>query len=133
MKTYLLILASLALLTPACDDFGPDDTGSVSDAVSCDTDADCGTGEQCEVEDQGSFCKSHGGGDDGGTITFCATDADCAAGEECELEHGVLSCKPHGGEDGTGTLTCNSDADCAAGEECEFEHGGSFCKPHGGA
>jgi len=32
----------------------------------CESDLDCPPGEECELEDAGSFCKPHGGGGGGG-------------------------------------------------------------------
>ncbi|MCA9623673.1 MAG: hypothetical protein KC731_31845 [Myxococcales bacterium] len=159
MKNITILLSLTSLLATACIGIEGDDTAQSRDAVACNTDADCATGEECEVEDNGSFCKAHDSNDDGqggagaggnSDTSSCTTDADCAAGEECELEHGVSFCKPHGGEGGEdgvggddggvggddgngGGTTCLTDADCPAGEECEIQPDGSFCKPHGGA
>ncbi|MBW1757466.1 MAG: hypothetical protein JRJ80_15000 [Deltaproteobacteria bacterium] len=79
--------------------------------MACDSDLDCPQGEECELEHGESFCKPHGGDDNG-------DGGDNGGGGD--------------NGDGGGALDCDSDVDCPNGEECEFEHGGSFCKPHGG-
>ncbi|MBN9168239.1 MAG: hypothetical protein J0I07_45345 [Myxococcales bacterium] len=68
----------------------------------------CPAGFEQETEHAGTFCKPHGGKDDGEVPAAgaapsgaaCTTDADCAPGLECELEleHGLTTafCKPHG-------------------------------------
>jgi hypothetical protein len=141
MKKLIPIVVLGTMFAPACVDTDPEDVGSAADAIACDTDDDCPTGLECEIEHGDAFCKPHGGDDDGegGSIgdasgLDCQVDADCPAGQECEVEHGESFCKPHGGDAGEGGAAneCVDDLDCPAGEECEFEHGASFCKPHGG-
>jgi len=133
-------------------------SGAGGTGAACESDLDCPQGEECELEHGGSFCKPHGGDDNGAGgagVMDCESDLDCLQGEECEFEHGGSFCKPHGDDDcgnhddiddcgnddddsdddngagGAGVMGCESDLDCLQGEECEFEHGGSFCKPHG--
>jgi len=67
----------------------------------------CPAGYELEIEHGQSFCKPHGGDDDGAGSgsgvagSACTSDADCGAGLECELEveHGTTTstCRPHGG------------------------------------
>ena len=40
---------------------GAGGSGAGSSSTECVTDADCPAGEECEIQDQGSFCKPHGG------------------------------------------------------------------------
>lgn len=135
MNKLTPILPLTALLVVACIEDQPEDVFSRADAIQCDVDADCPSGQECEIEHGDAFCKPHGSDDgSGGATGSCQVDADCPAGLECEIEHGQSYCKPHGG-DGTGggsVGACMDDADCPAGQECEFEHGQSYCKPHGG-
>jgi hypothetical protein len=162
MKLRTISIA-IALLSPlgllACGSAVGDALSTARQALECQTNSDCGSGAECAVEDNGSFCKQHDQSTDdtapaADTTNSCTSDADCGAGLECELEHGSSYCKPHGGDDdgsagqagsddgsagsggsddGSATpSSCASDADCGAGLECELEHGTSYCKPHGG-
>ncbi|HHH27086.1 MAG TPA: hypothetical protein ENK57_01885 [Polyangiaceae bacterium] len=154
MNKLFPIFAFSTLFATACIDTGSEDLGQVFGAIACDTDADCPSGLECEVEHGEAYCKPHGSNDGTGGMSSagqsgCQSDSDCPAGQECELEHGTSFCKPHGGAGGDDLGSggsgddlgsgggavgeCLDDSDCPADEECEFEHGTSFCKPHGGA
>ena len=61
LAVALALLGGCALQSP----------GGLGAPLACDThtdsavDRDCPIGEECEVEHGSSFCKPHGGGDDG--------------------------------------------------------------------
>lgn len=88
---------------------GTADSYCVSYDDSITSSGDCPAGYELEEEHGSTFCKPHGGDDDGsgsgatGGGQACSTDADCGAGLECEveIEHGVTTsfCKPHGEND----------------------------------
>lgn len=86
---------------------------------SCQKDADCADGLECELEHGQGTCQAHGGSDDGSDGgTTLATDGTGSTG---------------GDDGGTTGTPCEDDSDCPEGEECELEHSESFCKPHGGS
>jgi hypothetical protein len=76
MNGYVLVLASFFCLgcgvttvRPFVDGVGAADggtggTGGTSNDASvgdCESDLDCPMGEECEIEDDSSYCKPHGG------------------------------------------------------------------------
>jgi len=86
--------------------------------MACESDLDCPEGEECELEHGDSFCKPHGGdqnGEDGGMVA-CESDLDCAEGEECELEHGGSFCEPQ--DDDNQNCDGSSDDDGHEGADC---------------
>lgn len=104
---FLSVLFSFSVAACAGLGTGQDDQNSLgasdcdrqASGQTCQVDADCGQGEECED----GVCKLHGGACDGdsddgsgsgdGSGGQCTTDAQCPSGQECE--DGL--CKPHGG------------------------------------
>jgi hypothetical protein len=109
------------------------DSGLAVLLVPCTSNAQCSTGEECEVEHGVGACKVH---DDAP-----ADRGDEDAGldhDQCEHGQGTQLCPvqpaddDHGRDGDAGSAApignlgaCTSDADCASGEECkhEDEHG----------
>lgn len=116
----LVCLASAGLFAACGDDA----------AETCESDADCATGEACladgtcalvctsDAECPGSeTCQVLEGDPEGRSVCFtpaggggCTTDANCAAGEACL-------------DDGSCALVCTSDAECASDETCQVLEG----------
>ena len=115
MMKNTLISALAALLFSACTTLGSEQSSVSNSASDCDRtgsgqtcqiDADCGAGEECED----GACKLHGGA--------CEGDSD---------DSDTDSDSDGGGGAGSGA-TCTTDSQCPAGQECED----GACKPHGG-
>ncbi|MBK7538952.1 MAG: hypothetical protein IPI49_27015 [Myxococcales bacterium] len=113
MMKNTLISALAALLFSACTTLGSEQSSVSNSASDCDRtgsgqtcqiDADCGAGEECED----GACKLHGGA--------CEGDSD---------DSDTDSDSDGGGGAGSGA-TCTTDSQCPAGQECED----GACKPH---
>ncbi|MFO0567986.1 MAG: hypothetical protein U0263_20165 [Polyangiaceae bacterium] len=122
----LALILGIALTGCGANDGERNARGKSFEVIACQTDADCGAGSHCEAEDTGSFCKAHGGADDG-----TAGAAGSGAGGSGAGGAGGNDDPSIGG--GGSATACTTDADCAAGEQCEVEDTGSFCMPDGGA
>lgn len=110
----------------------------VSDDEQGTSTGECPAGYEQEIEHGGTFCKPHGGDDNGGSGGSGGDDNSGKGGAGGDDNGGNGGA---GGDDGSGGgaaegEACATNADCAAGLECEVqvENGvtTSVCKAHGG-
>jgi len=149
MKNVLfgLGLVSFAWLA-ACSAFNDASSTTGESLVRCNSNADCMTGLECEIEHSATsgVCAVHGvkgaggganehgtgGADDrdgaeraaGGTDDHGTDDTEHGAGGADDHD-GDRAADDHGAETGSGgsvsTSSCATNADCATGFECEIE------------
>jgi len=89
--------------------------------VMCRSSADCGSGQNCDVDAPGGRCQGctgscAGGGDleclFGACLRNCGTDADCNAGMTCANFAGDRYCRPRDCADCPAPYTCR-DGECS--------------------
>lgn len=60
-------------------------TSGGSSSSACTRGSDCPSGQECEIEHGGSYCKNHGDDSQNGAASDpCEDDSDCALDERCE-------------------------------------------------